>query len=349
MVDGESIARLARKLGELYEGVELSVLLMVATRLKRGLASEQWAARRLGEAAVLDRQARRLVDRLRRSREAEITALVAGAHLAGESAAAATFKRARISAVFAHTPSTEAAAALARDLSGRLAAGDLRILRAPADIYRQVIGRVTAQGLADEFTRRGAAQAALNLFADHGVTGFVDAAGRSWDLASYSEMAARTAAHQAARQGTLDAVRAAGRDLVIVGGSPSCCDACAPWEGRVLSLDGTTPGHPTLAEAEAAGLFHPNCGHAADPYIEGLTDTRAIQHGDANLYAARQEQRDLERGVRQWKKRETVALDDVRAQQARAKVRERQGKLREHVEANDLKRLRYREQIGKAI
>jgi len=44
-----------------------------------------------------------------------------------------------------------------------------------------------------------------------------------------------------------------------------------------------------------------------------------------------------------------VALDDLEAAKARAKVREWQGRLREHTEAYDLRRLRYREQITKAI
>src|SRR5690606_18083284 len=32
---------------------------------------------------------------------------------------------------------------------------------------------------------------------------------------------------------------------------------CRPWEGKVLSLTGRTPGYSTVAEARAAGLFHP--------------------------------------------------------------------------------------------
>ena len=98
------------------------------------------------------------------------------------------------SSAIAGTAENTALAALLRDLSGRLGATDLRILRATSDVYRQVIARVTAQGLAGEYTRRQAAQAALNLFADRGITGFVDVAGRRWNLPSYAEMACRTAA-----------------------------------------------------------------------------------------------------------------------------------------------------------
>jgi len=80
-----------------------------------------------------------------------------------------------------------------------------------------------------------------------------------------------------------------------------------------------------------------------------VTDASNAPPSDPEMYEARQQQRSLERGVRQWKTRGAVALDDKAAAQAQAKVREWQGRLREHVAANDLKRLSYREQIGKAI
>jgi len=357
MLDPEAITRLARKLAELYEGVEVALLVLVARRLAQGLDDPGWAKARLREAGAVRSEARRIVARLRREREREVVALIAAAHGGGAAAALAALRRSRtrvaatgrVTATLSRRDSAAAQAALSRALSGRLAEGDLRILRAAPDLYRAVIGRVTAQGLVDGVTRRATAQAALDLFAGQGITGFVDAAGKSWNLASYAEMACRTAAHNAARQGVFDGVRSAGRDLVIVSGSPSCCDMCAPWEGQVLSIDGATPGYPTVAEAEAEGLYHPNCAHSADPYIEGLTRRSATQYGDPERYAAQQQQRYLERGVRGWKMRQAGALDDLAAAKAKAHVREWQGRLREHVAKHDLPRLRYREQIGKAI
>jgi hypothetical protein len=162
-------------------------------------------------------------------------------------------------------------------------------------------------------------------------------------------MACRTAANGAARQGTFGRMRAAGRDLAVIGGSTSGCELCSDWEGEVVSLDGVTPGYPTLAEAEGAGLFHPNCTHQPYPYVPGLTEKSGIARSDAGTYEARQQQRYLERGIRGWKTRQAVALDDAAARAAQAKLHEWQGRLREHVAANGLKRLSYREQIGKAI
>lgn len=39
-------------------------------------------------------------------------------------------------------------------------------------------------------------------------------------------------------------------------------------DGKVLSLTGETPGYPTMDEAKAAGLFHPNCRHLYGLYVE---------------------------------------------------------------------------------
>ncbi len=50
--------------------------------------------------------------------------------------------------------------------------------------------------------------------------------------------------------------------MEIVGGvSKKTCDKCKAWVGRIVSITGKTPEYPTLADAKAAGLFHPRCTH----------------------------------------------------------------------------------------
>jgi hypothetical protein len=349
VIDPEQLAGLARRLVEQYREVETLAFALITRRLAKNLGAEDWAAKRLAESGLLRAEVRSLVRQLGRRRAGEVASLLAAAHALGADSAAAVLGSAGASSALFGASENRALTALLRDLTGHLAATDLRILRATSDVYRQVVARVTAQGLAGEYTRRQAAQAALNLFSSRGITGFVDTAGRQWNLASYVEMACRTAANGAARQGTFDRMRAAGRDLAVIGGSSSGCELCDDWEGEVVSIEGVTPGHPTLAEAEGAGLFHPNCTHQPYPYVPGLTQTSGITRSDAGTYEARQQQRYLERGIRAWKTRQAVALDDAAARAAQAKVREWQGRLREHVAANGLKRLSYREQIGKAI
>jgi hypothetical protein len=168
-------------------------------------------------------------------------------------------------------------------------------------------------------TRRQAAQSALDRFANRGVTGFVDRAGRRWELESYTEMALRTANGRAQVAGTLDRLQAGGIGLVIVSNHPQECPLCRPWEGKVLSITGTVPAGVVLddgavvagsvAQAQVDGLQHANCRHTLTAYVPGLTVApghTADPAGDR----ARQEQRRLERGVRQWRRREAVALDE---------------------------------------
>jgi len=346
MVDPDELVRLSRRLEQLYADVEVSLLRYIAKRLARGLGDDDWAVKRLGDAGVVRSRARRIVSSLQRERDKEIVRMVVAAHAAGAESAARTTG---IAATIATVDSEAASRALVHALSGNLSQADLRILRSADDIYRRVIANVTARGLADEFTRRAAAQAALDMFAEMGITGFTDMAGRNWSLTSYAEMAARTSIHNAARQGVIDGVRATGRDLVMISGSPACCDLCAPWEGQVVSLDGMTTGYPTLSDAEADGVFHPGCRHTVAPYVEGLTRADYYQQGDPERYAAEQQQRYLERGLRQWKRREALALDPTQAQLAQNKIGEWRRRLEEHVTKHDLPREREREQISKAI
>ena len=344
MIDPQELARHAQRLVQRYRDVELRAFLLIAQRLTQRLGAEEWAAYQQTQVTGLAADVRALVRALARDRDRDVAALVSVT--AGMGAREAAVILAGPTGVSLPSP---ALVSLTRDLAGRLAAADLRILRATDDVFRQVIARVTAQGLTGAYTRRKAAQAALDLFSGRGITGFVDSVGRQWNLPSYVEMACRTAANQAARSGAVGRMRAAGHDLALIGGSSSGCELCAEWEGQVVSIDGATPGYPTLEEAEGAGLFHPNCGHMAYPWKSGFSDSSGVAHSDPSVYEVRQQQRYLERGVRAWKMRAATSLDETRAAVAQAKVSEWQARLRVHVEANGLKRLSYREQIGKAI
>lgn len=103
---------------------------------------------------------------------------------------------------------------------------------------------------------------------DAGITAFIDKRGRSWNMASYTDMLCRTSSMQIFHQAKTNEYLAHGEDLVIVSSHYPTCDKCAPWNGKVLSLTGETPGYPTMEEAKAAGLFHPNCRHTYGLYIQ---------------------------------------------------------------------------------
>jgi hypothetical protein len=241
------------------------------------------------------------------------------------------------------------------------------ILRTVDDAFREAVSRTVSGVLIGAQTRREAAQRALWSLADRGVTSFVDRAGRRWRLSSYVEMATRTAAARAHVDAQLDRLAAAGHEFVQVSDAPRECPLCAPWEGRVLvQSDGPTgrveAQHAlddertvvvdvagTVTEARAAGLLHPNCRHSLSVYLPGVTpDMRAEEvRSDSAGYNAGQRQREIERHIRAWKSRAVAAVDDQGRRYAEQHVRAWQAHMRDHLRAHpDLKRLRYREEIG---
>jgi len=343
--DPELAAELAKTTLQVYSEAVDRLLSMISRRLAAGIDQPGWAEEKLWEQITLRNQAQGVVDQLAVDGPTAVTEALTAAYGKGSAEVATGFAA-------THTRGLDA---LIRETVTAVESTHLQIVRSTVDIFRQVVTEASLPGvLTGTQTTRQAAQSALNRFANQGITGFTDTAGRNWQLDSYVEMATRTGAGRAQVAGGLDRLQDQGKDLVIVSNAPQECSKCRPWEGRILSITGARVGErltngrsvvASVADARAAGLLHANCRHQLGAYIEGLT--KPMTHtADPDGDALRQEQRRLERGVRQWKRREAVAMSDQERAVARAKVAEWQGALKELVDSNDLKRLRYREQIG---
>lgn len=219
-----------------------------------------------------------------------------------------------------------------------------QVVRGVQDAYRKVTTDVTGGVLAGSDTVHQAAQKALNSYAARGITGFVDKAGRKWDLQSYTTMAVRTTAQRASLQGHVDRMQELGRDLVIVSTKNATCPICAPWSNMILSISGTSVKHPSIDAAKSAGLFHPNCQHTLLDYDEdeqeldkilGIEDDhkdvgkKAILDNNDEVYKATQIQRYNESKIRKYKRLDAVALDEEAHKKARAGVRHFQEKNRD--------------------
>lgn len=257
-------------------------------------------------------------------------------------------------------PGVDSIQALAGELSNRMSSTHMQILRWQDDAYRQVVAERSADVLAGTSTQLRAAQVVWERLMSQGVTGFVDKAGRNWQLTSYAEMATRSTVMQATIEAHLARLKEMGQDLVQVSNAPQECSRCRDFEGKILSASG--PAGPrrvehyltdepmtihvtaTVAEAIAQGLFHPNCRHRLGAYLPGVTkplkDT-ADPAGDA----ARQHLRALEREVRKNKRLAGGALTPEEREGARIKVKEFQARIREHVANTTAKRQPHREQI----
>lgn len=349
MPDPARVAEYAKQVRKSYEEAERTMLDKVARRLERGLdtsANPGWAEKKLAEVDALGRDMGVVTNDVRRQDQRVVRA-IGSAYQGGVRDGIDDLRSAGLGEYSDAVGMTVGSSTrtLINATVNAIESSHLKILRAAQDVYRDTITEASEQVLIGTETRREAAQRALNRLADKGITGLVDAAGRNWDLASYAEMAVRTATGHASTQGYLDKMTATGHDLVIVSAHGAACRLCGPWEGRVLSITGATPGYPTVAEATAAGLFHPNCRHRTNLYIEGLTRPNDEHPYDPIEYEAEQHQREIERHVRHWKKREAVALDDQTRAQARLKVRQWQSAARKHAEETGVLRKNAREQV----
>lgn len=179
---------------------------------------------------------------------------------------------------------------------------------------------------ADPLARLKAAQKALDDLGRDGLTGFVDKAGRRWNLATYTEMATRTAVSNAIDAALAASLTRAGADLVVVGthSTEGSCALCRPWLGRTLSLTGATPGLPALADAKAAGFRHPNCRCSwGTPGALAAAPSSADLARSAAMYESAQRQRAQNRREHAARRRTATAITP----QARASARRELGAL----------------------
>lgn len=186
---------------------------------------------------------------------------------------------------------------------------------------------MSQESAADPLAQLKAAQKALDDLGQQGLTGFVDKAGRRWNLAAYAEMATRTAVSNAVDAAQAAALIRAGVDLVVVGtySTEGSCALCRPWLGRTLSLTGATPDFPTLAEAKGAGFRHPNCRCSwGPPGTLIVVPSEADLARSAASYVAAQRQRAQERRSRAAHRRMAAAITP----QSRTAARRELGSIR---------------------
>lgn len=163
-----------------------------------------------------------------------------------------------------------------------------------------------------------ATQHAINRMKQDGITGFIDHAGHHWSAEAYVAMDIRTTVANTARAAVWETNQNFGNDLYSVSYHDGARPLCYPWQNKVISstdnarvvadLDGyevqvyrqsdTTYGQP-------AGLFGINCKHYPTPFIPGVSILRGepqSEEENARTYAESQEQRRLERKVREEKR-----------------------------------------------
>lgn len=147
-----------------------------------------------------------------------------------------------------------------------------------------------------------------------------DVTGRN-ALRNRAEMEVRYNAHME----QLEEFREQGVNLVICSTHADCSERCAPWQGRVYSLDGTSgttdDGRKYQPLENATDIFYTtkagktykngllgfNCRHFLVPYKSGYSFPQPNAAEERREYEITQEQRRLETAVRKWR---TVAVEN---------------------------------------
>lgn len=234
------------------------------------------------------------------------------------------------------------------------------VLRRMDDVYKQTVYRAEMNMTAGAKTLDQAVDMATKEFLDTGINCIEYKNGRRVNIASYAEMALRTASQRAVLLGEGKKRDEWGIHTVVVSAHANTCPLCAPWQGKVLVDDvfshGTPEeakelGLPLLSTAMKSGLLHPNCRHTISTYFPGITKLPEVPDPDkaAETYMAEQQQRALERKIRKWKRKAEGSLSPENVSYANEKVGQYQEDLMEHLDKHPKLRREYNREKTRGI
>lgn len=224
------------------------------------------------------------------------------------------------------------------------------VLRKMDDVYRQVIYKAEVNMAAGAKTLDQAVDMATKEFLERGIDTITYSDGRKVNIASWAEMALRTASQRATFLGEGKKRNEWGIYTVVMSAHDNCSPMCLPYQGTVMIDDvyanGTQDVDPKLvllSEAMRNHAFHPNCRHSLStffPGISNLPDPTNDEKATRN-YEAEQHQRYIERQIRKYKRLEAGSLDAANVNKYSDKVKEWQQRLRDHLDAHPELRRNY--------
>ena len=237
--------------------------------------------------------------------------------------------------------------ALMESVNNDLNKAEYAVLRKMDDVYRQTIFKTHMYLQNGTKTLNQAIDMATKDFLDKGINCIEYKNGTRVNIASYAEMALRTANHRAMLLGEGSKRDEYGIHLVVVSAHANTCPKCEPWQGKILIDD--VFSHPskeyiekyrdkykTVSEAIEKGLLHPNCRHALITYFEGITRLPVVPDGKEAIktYEAEQKQRAYERAIRKQKRIEAGSVDAKNVNDAAKTVKELEYQLTNHLYKN---------------
>ena len=151
------------------------------------------------------------------------------------------------------------------------------VLRYTNDQYRKIIFQSQVAASSGALTYDKAVDMATSDFLKKGINCITYSNGAVHNIASYADMAVRTASKRAYLMGEGQKRQEWGISTVILNKRFNACPLCMPFEGKVLIDDVWSGGsakdgnYPLMSSAMAAGLYHPNCKDKHSTYFEGIS------------------------------------------------------------------------------
>jgi hypothetical protein len=227
------------------------------------------------------------------------------------------------------------------------------MLQQAEDAYLNILNQTVGKVLTGVQTPQQALRETVSRWAEHGIPALIRK-GRRWTPEAYISMVMRSMSNKIANDMQFARMDDYGVDLIEVSSHLDARPKCAPYQGRIYSRSGNHRKYPPFSSTsygDPAGLLGVNCRHVIYPYIEGVSKQRFHPY-DLNevskAYKQSQKQRYLERQIRQAK-RELKMMEALGDQEgikaAKAKVRERQARMREFINETGRKRNYEREQV----
>lgn len=238
--------------------------------------------------------------------------------------------------------------ALVKATTNDMKKAETALLRMTDDVYRQTLFK------AQMFYNTGAGSMwqcvdmATKDFLASGINCVQYANGARVNIASYAEMALRTANKRANLMGQANTREKWGIHTVKVNARGIACPMCLQWLDKVYIDDvyggGTAEesrktGYPLLSTAVAGGLYHPNCKDSCSTYYEGISRepqeiTKEQEKETLRRYNLEQKQRYYERNYKKNMRMGNGCLDQNDAQKYFARAGQYKDKLIELCDNN---------------
>ena len=213
---------------------------------------------------------------------------------------------------------------LIKSVNNDLKTANRAVLRMSNDQYRKVIFQSQLYVANGVMTPKQAIDAANKDFLRRGLNVIEYKDGKRVNIASYSQMAVRTAGQRAMLMGEGAFRKKYKQHLIQISAHGTSCELCIPWQGKILIDDVYGGGsskdgkYTLLSEAMDQGLFHPNCKHGVSTYYGGKDDISDIdasyENGKDGHESDAQYQEDMNyinRKIREYSRLEAGSLDET--------------------------------------